>query len=74
MGARRNGARYTLWNFKNGAEVLGVSKVVSEDSVHRALKRGTLEEWDAWITIQERAGIGKGDFGRPAVCLRGSGG
>ena len=38
-----------------GAEVLGVSKVVSEDSVRRALKRGTLEEWDGWLTIQERS-------------------
>ena len=38
-----------------GAEMLGVSKVVSEDSVRRALKRGTLEEWDAWLTVQERA-------------------
>ncbi len=28
-----------------GAEVLGVSKLVSEDSVRRALKRGTAEEW-----------------------------
>jgi hypothetical protein len=38
-----------------GAEVLGVSKLVSEDSVRRALKRGTAEEWDAWLTVQERA-------------------
>jgi len=38
-----------------GAELLGVSKVVSEDSVRRALKRGTLSEWDSWLTIQERA-------------------
>lgn len=38
-----------------GAEVLGVSKLVSEDSVRRALKRGTPEEWDAWLTVQERA-------------------
>jgi hypothetical protein len=37
-----------------GAEVLGVSKVVSEDSVRRALKRGTPEEWNKWLTIQER--------------------
>lgn len=27
----------------------------SEDSVRRALKRGTAEEWDAWLTVQERA-------------------
>ncbi len=38
-----------------GTEVLGVSKLVSEDSVRRALKRGTAEEWDAWLTVQERA-------------------
>ena len=38
-----------------GAEMLGVSKVVSEDSVRRALKRGTQEEWDTWLTTQERA-------------------
>jgi len=38
-----------------GAEVLGVSKVVSEDSVRRALKRGTPETWDKWLTAQERA-------------------
>ncbi|MFW6152475.1 MAG: transposase, partial [Verrucomicrobiota bacterium] len=38
-----------------GAEVLGISKLVSEDSVRRALKRGTAEEWDAWLTVQERA-------------------
>jgi hypothetical protein len=38
-----------------GAEVLGVSKLVSEDSVRRALKRGTAEQWDDWLTIQERA-------------------
>jgi len=38
-----------------GAEVLGVSKMVSEDSVRRALKRGTAEEWDTWLTVQERA-------------------
>lgn len=38
-----------------GAEVLGVSKVVSEDSVRRALTRGTPAAWDAWLTVQERA-------------------
>ena len=32
-----------------GAEVLGVSKLVSEDSVRRALKRGTPEAWDTWL-------------------------
>ncbi len=38
-----------------GAEVLGVSKLVSEDSVRRALKRGTAEAWDTWLSVQERA-------------------
>ncbi len=38
-----------------GAAVLGVSKLVSEDSVRRALKRGTAEQWDLWLSAQERA-------------------
>jgi len=38
-----------------GAEVLGVSNLVSEDSVRRALKRGTPEAWDTWLSAQERA-------------------
>ena len=38
-----------------GPEVLGLSKVVSEDSVRRALKRGTSETWDQWFTPHERA-------------------
>lgn len=37
------------------AEMLGISKVVSEDSVRGALKRSTPEAWDSWLTIQERA-------------------
>lgn len=37
-----------------GAEVLGVSKIVSEDSVRRSLKRGTPEAWDKWLSDQER--------------------
>jgi hypothetical protein len=37
------------------AEALGMSKVVSEDSVRRALNRGTAEAWDAWLAGQERA-------------------
>ena len=39
---------------KVGAEVLGFSKIVSEDSVRRALKRGTPEAWDKWMSKQER--------------------
>jgi len=38
-----------------GADVLGVSKVVSEDSVRRALQRGTAQQWHTWLAIQERA-------------------
>ena len=37
-----------------GAEILGVSRVMSEDSVRRAFKRGTPEEWNIWLTKQER--------------------
>lgn len=36
------------------AEALGMSKVVSEDCVRRALKRGTDEAWDTWLAKQER--------------------
>ena len=38
-----------------GAEALGMSRVVSEDSVRRALRRGTAAAWDAWLAGQERA-------------------
>ena len=38
-----------------GAEVLGIKRIVSEDSVRRAFKRGTPEAWDAWLSVQERA-------------------
>jgi len=38
-----------------GAEVLGLDRIVSEDSVRRAFKRGTPEAWDAWLSVQERA-------------------
>lgn len=37
-----------------GADILGVSRVMSEDSVRRAFKRGTSEEWNLWLTKQER--------------------
>ena len=40
---------FALRGDRVGTEVLGVSKVVSEDSVRRALNRGTLEEWDGWL-------------------------
>lgn len=45
----------TLRGDKVGGEVLGLSKRVSEDSVRRALSRGSEEEWDAWLGLQERA-------------------
>ena len=32
-----------------GPEVLGMSKMVSEDSVRRAIKRGQPQAWDAWL-------------------------
>jgi len=52
-------SRYAHINSLRGdqvsAELLGFSKVVSEDSVRRALKRGTSEEWDTWLKKQERA-------------------
>jgi len=38
-----------------GAEVLGIEKIVSEDSVRRAFQRATPQAWDAWLTVQERA-------------------
>lgn len=37
-----------------GAEVLGLGKVVSEDSVRRALGRGTEEAWDTWLAGLDR--------------------
>jgi hypothetical protein len=37
------------------SELLGVSKVVSEDSVRRALGRSSAEAWDSWLMTQERA-------------------
>lgn len=45
----------TLRGDRVGAEMLGVTKVVSEDSVRRALQRGTPEAWDTWLAVQERA-------------------
>ena len=38
-----------------GTEVLGIKKIVSEDSVRRAFKRATPQAWDAWLSVQERA-------------------
>lgn len=38
-----------------GPEVLGMTKMVSEDSVRRALKRGQPQEWDDWLLKLERS-------------------
>ena len=38
-----------------GMELLGMSKVVSEDSIRRALGKGSEEEWNTWLGKQERA-------------------
>ena len=35
--------------------MLGIARIVSEDSVRRAFKRGTPEAWDTWLSVQERA-------------------
>jgi len=37
------------------AEVLNVQKIVSEDSVRRALLKGEEEAWDGWLRRHERA-------------------
>lgn len=41
-----------LRNDRVGPEVLGMSKMVSEDSVRRALKRAQPQTWDAWLLKQ----------------------
>ncbi|MCB1129475.1 MAG: hypothetical protein KDM81_23435, partial [Verrucomicrobiae bacterium] len=51
--------RYAHVNHLRGdrvcVELLDLTKVVSEDSVRRALRRGTPEAWDAWLWPLERA-------------------
>jgi hypothetical protein len=54
-GHRRYEHISTLRNDKVGCELLGLSKIVSEDSVRRALERGSEEDWDGWLTKNERA-------------------
>jgi hypothetical protein len=54
MGQKRYAHISALRNDPVSAEVLGISKMVSEDSVRRAFKRGTQEQWDEWLTKQER--------------------
>jgi hypothetical protein len=43
----------SLRNDTVAADIFGMIKVVSEDSVRRALSRGTPEEWDRWLLRQE---------------------
>lgn len=44
-----------LRNDRVGPEVLGMSKVVSEDSVRRAFARALPGAWDDWLLKQERS-------------------
>ncbi len=55
MGQKRYAHINAVRNDPVSAEVLGISKMVSEDSVRRAFKRGTQEQWDEWLMKQERA-------------------
>ena len=55
MGQKRYAHINALRNDPVSPEVLGISKIVSEDSVRRAFKRGTQDQWDEWLTKQERA-------------------
>ena len=54
-GHRRYAHISEIRNDPAGAELLGLGRVVSEDSVRRALARGTEEAWDAWLCGMERA-------------------
>lgn len=55
MGQKRYAQISALRNDPVSSELLGLTKIVSEDSVRRAFKRGTEQEWDDWLTKQERA-------------------
>ena len=55
MGQKRYAHISSLRNDTVMAGLLGLAKIVSEDSVRRAFKRGTEQEWDEWLTRQERA-------------------
>ena len=55
MGQKRYAHISALRNDQVSPELLGFPKMVSEDSVRRAFKRGTAEQWDEWLTRQERA-------------------
>jgi hypothetical protein len=55
MGQKRYAHINALRNDPVSPELLGLKKMVSEDSVRRAFKRGTAEQWDGWLARQERA-------------------
>jgi hypothetical protein len=55
MGQKRYAQINAMRNDPVSPELLGFQKMVSEDSVRRAFKRGTAEQWDGWLTQQERA-------------------
>lgn len=55
MGQKRYAHINALRNDSVSPELFGISKVVSEDSVRRAFKRGTEEQWNEWLRKQERA-------------------
>ncbi len=55
MGQKRYAQIKALRNDQVSPELLGFKKMVSEDSVRRAFKRGTDKQWDEWLTRQERA-------------------
>jgi hypothetical protein len=45
----------TLRNDHVAADIFGMSKIMSEDSIRRALARGKYSDWDSWLKKQERA-------------------
>lgn len=55
MGQKRYAHINALRNDSVCPELFGISKIVSEDSVRRAFKRGTEEQWNEWLIKQERA-------------------
>jgi hypothetical protein len=55
MGQKRYAQISALRNDSVSPELLGFRKIVSEDSIRRAFSRGTAEQWDDWLTRQERS-------------------
>ena len=53
-GHKRYAHINTLRNDNVSCELLDFKKVVSEDSIRRAFKRGTPEQWSQWLFKQER--------------------